>query len=85
MHLLGAKRYFLYSPYLLEALMYSVLSAILALLSVEGVFILLKARVPVLGPLLGPMSMDRMIAAIVLAGLLSLPAAYMAIRRSVDA
>ena len=85
LHLLGAKRYFLYSPYLLEALMYGVLSALLALLSVEGAFALLAAKAPVLGTLLVPMPTSRMIAAVALAGLLSLPAAHLAIRRSVDA
>ncbi|MGI6386315.1 MAG: cell division protein FtsX [Desulfomonilia bacterium] len=84
LHLLGARRYFLYSPYLLEALVYGAGGAALALLTLEGVRLLLTAGVPVLSDLLAPMRIRQMVVVIALPGFLSLLGAHLAIRQSTD-
>ena len=82
LHLLGARRYFLSTPYLLEALVYGAGGDALALLSLEGVRILLTAEVPVLSYLLVPLSIRQRAFVIVLPGFLSLLGAHLAIRQS---
>jgi len=84
LHLLGARRYFLHSPYLLEALGYGAGGAALALLTIEGIRVLLAAQVPVLGDLLAPMRASQMILVITLPGFLSLLGARLAIRQRTD-
>ncbi|HPW68043.1 MAG TPA: permease-like cell division protein FtsX [Deltaproteobacteria bacterium] len=84
LHLLGARRYFLHSPYLLEALGYGAGGAALALLTIEGIRVLLAAQVPVLGDLLAPMRASQMILVITLPGFLSLLGARLAIRQKTD-
>jgi cell division transport system permease protein len=84
LHLLGARRYFLYSPYLLEALLYGAGGGALALFTIEGVRLLLTAGVPVLGDLLAPLSIRQMVFAVALPGFLSLLGAHLAIRQSTD-
>lgn len=84
LHLLGARRYFLYSPYLLEALVYGAGGAVLALLTIEGIRVLLAAEVPVFGDLLAPMRIRQMVLVIALPGFLSLLGAHLAIRQRTD-
>ncbi|HQO80536.1 MAG TPA: permease-like cell division protein FtsX [Deltaproteobacteria bacterium] len=84
LHLLGAGRFFLCAPYFMEAFVYGVGGAVLALLAMEGALAFLVAEAPVLGSLLPPLHTHQMIFVVALPGFLSLLAAHLAIKRSID-
>lgn len=84
LHLLGAGRYFLSSPYLAEAFLYGAGGSVMALFAVEGTLAYLIAEAPVLRSLLVPMDFRQMAFVVALPGFLSLLGAHLAIKRSID-
>jgi len=84
LHLLGAGRVFLYSPYIMEALIYGVGGAVMAIITVEGALALITSRAPVLEGLVSPMGIPGIVVAVFLPGFLSLLGAHLAIKRSID-
>ncbi len=84
MNLLGAHGFFLFAPYLLEALMYGMVGALLALVSMEGALQYILSRAPALRGILSMLQLREIIILAASSSCVSLLGAYMAIRQSID-
>jgi cell division transport system permease protein len=84
MHSLGAPRFFLYAPYLFEAILYGAGGALLALFATEQAVWYIGFRVPVLRGVLTPLDPVELASIVAFSSLLSLLGAYLAIKKSID-
>lgn len=84
LRILGAQGSFLYAPYLLEALIYGLGGALLALLATEIAVERIISHAPVLKSFLSLLQTGEIAFIIVSSSFLSLLGGYLAIKRSVD-